>query len=44
MLNQPFKIRMVVFDMYGTLVENGVDDWLATFEEIIVKQQLAVSS
>ena len=44
MLNQPFKIRMVVFDMYGTLVENGVDDWLVTFEEIIVEQQLDVSS
>lgn len=44
MFNKPFKIRMIVFDMYGTLVENGVDDWLVTFEEIIGEQQLNISS
>ena len=36
--------RLVAFDMYGTLVENGVNLWMVTFEEIIQEQGLPISA
>ncbi len=37
-------ISVVAFDMYGTLVVNGVDLWLATFQQIVEAQRLPIPS
>jgi 2-haloalkanoic acid dehalogenase type II len=44
MANQQPPIRMIAFDMYGTLVQNGMDLWMITFEEIIQEQRLPIST
>ncbi|PZC51339.1 MAG: FMN phosphatase YigB, HAD superfamily [Chloroflexi bacterium] len=36
-------IEAVVFDMYGTLVENTSDLWMKTFDEICVSQGLSIA-
>ena len=42
MVSQP-PITLVALDMYGTLVENGLDLWLTTFSEIVEAQRLPIS-
>jgi 2-haloacid dehalogenase len=37
-------IKVIAFDMYGTLVANGVDLWLNTFDEIVRMQKLPLGA
>ena len=41
---RPSDIRIVVFDMFGTLVRNEIDDWTASVGQVVRDQGLPISA